>query len=260
MKKNVVSVFVFLILSTCLSSCSGGSGDPENFALQDAFAAYAFVESVSAAPISYSCPECVAAIAVAVGLAESEATSRISNQGSIGYAEITKTLPQAYLVDGNPYECMGQVHNSLLFIFTKEDRVEKITALKNGDDASILSVAEKYMKCASISANLTDNIVQLMKSTFKDPGYTNSRKYFQHMSRGEILNTMALSGNPNTLYLVGIVYDVESLKGRGKIAVVNYLNTKINEVVVDEELSGDSKFHRLTFLSIFKHSYYFWEN
>ena len=255
MRKNVVLVFVFLILSTCLSSCSGGGGgDPENFALQDAAAAYAFVEAVSATPISYSCPECVAATAVAVGLAESEATSRISNQGSIGYAEITKTLPQAYLVDGNPYECMGQVHNSLLFIFTKEDRIEKITALKNGDDASILSVAEKYMKYASISANLTDNLVQLMKSTFKDPGYINSRKFFQRMSRDEILNAMALSGNPNTLYLVGIVYDVESLKGSGKIAVVNYLNTKIKEVVVDEELSGDSKFHRLTFLSVFKHS------
>ena len=169
-------------------------------------------------------------------------------------------LPEQYLLSNNPYEDFGIMHNRLLNLAIKEGGIN-VWLQKQENYDSIF-----YDKVLSTSTN------PLINSTTAKPELFNtlkvnamsasvqSAKAHLHLysSQNDILSYLGLNSS-ETDGIKRIYTTFLSMKNNNssKIEVAIYLNKEISEILNNEVLT-DNQRTEIIYLTVLKHSNYFW--
>jgi len=207
------------------------------------------------------CPPCAYGAATIVGMIASNEESQNQGQHKIGVAESTVTLPSSLLVPENEFECIGIIHNKLLYRNTQEDRVHRLSLLKNNDSVIINESILEFSLCKSLSNSEQEGTRQLFQSTFTPVYYQQNISSLINMSKEEMVSKINSANRPETPYLKIVLNTVLGMQKdkATKISVVEFLNQKIREILNENEVLSMEQKSKLVFMTILKHSYYFWE-
>jgi hypothetical protein len=180
-----------------------------------------------------------------------------SEQASYGKRTLPShpDLPSDYLIGSNEFECLGKTHNTtLLSIQNDTSEVQKLVDL---DSVSIMGVINSYDLCTpelnkqSLYDDLTSSNSKTLVSSIDVSDYA-------WKDAKTILNEKIANDAPAIYtYMLGFILDFENALTGTMHAELNFINTEIG-VVQSSSDSQTIKNQKLVFLSVFKHSYYYW--
>lgn len=166
-------------------------------------------------------------------------------------------LPDEYLLESNPFECTGQAHNKNLHYYSSQSG--RINAILNLETNALSSVISNYTSCDP-EINQDSALVFFQSQTFAD--YLNSldRTKYSNKTLSQILAEKAqvdTSGVVN--YVIGFLNDFNSRFSNSSDydAKINHINSEITDRLNISE-SANRKNPKLIFLTVMKHSIYYW--
>jgi hypothetical protein len=168
-------------------------------------------------------------------------------------------LPNQYVVQENPYEIVGIIHNDVLnYLQTTPDGIEKALAL---DPEVVALVENSYSNNSSARLNsgskqsflLSDQAKQMINK-LNIPGDKDK-------SAIQVLQERANNTNAAvTNYAIMTIRRFQSLYSGNNgslIEKLNFLNNEIRAVLNSQE-DKHTKDPKLVFLTVYKHSCYYW--
>ena len=133
------------------------------------------------------------------------------------------------------------------FLCNNENALEKIVTI----------ISEVYKADAKHAGEIKDHL----RPTLTEAYYNSHISKYKSISRAELFSDVNVSSEMNSYYL-NVVRDLDFVKkktsGNKTENVMKKLNGKINEVANNIPVLNKEGRQKLAFLSILKHSYYFW--
>jgi hypothetical protein len=167
-------------------------------------------------------------------------------------------LPDEFLVRDNPYECIGSTHNKgLRYMQTDGDAFGKLASL---DTAAASTMIDKYAECnpeidkANALRFMQSDSAHNMMTTY------NIDKY-RYKSAVEILQEKSLTDSTGVAnFALATLSDLNRTypKGSDLSSKIQYINSKISAELASRD-SDKVKMSKLIFLTVLKHSSYYWK-
>lgn len=263
MKKRIVTCLSVALLSWVVStqySCSTDPTTPANVALADGQAGLeTYGTLVSTVPIASATPLGQVGAVVASGIAAAVASGLFEYQHPISEPkELNISLPETFLLNNNPYEEAGIVHNkSLELIFKTGDPKIVYEKLKNNDQdtwKAFIELASNNSQQPAVEVLSNCDNGQCLTNYFettvpKIVDFTNeeqlvSSTYLNSENRSFMLNTYK-----------GYKYLWQS--DPSNVEIYGYLNDKISSLLSVKTLTKQQE-GMVIGLTILKHSNYYW--
>jgi len=214
--------------------------------------------------LGFICRACcyeLGAAAAVIGSAYAATYKRTMNSGTIPSRHIESEiiLPDSFKIASNPYECAGVIHNRLLFEIMNGNSEQKIQDILSGNQAALERIVQISSDCQPIDPETQTQIIENLRQGLTLSNYQENLLKYKNISREELF-----SGNGTSVdaeYYVGVYDEVITLKnnsGNSITTILNFFNRKLSELLNNNEPMDSLKTSKLGFLSVFKHSYYYW--
>lgn len=262
MKKQLKLLAVCLSLSVSFFSCQKEPTPDEQhqteIAMHDAAASMEFIIEMAEMPASYFCPECVLAGAAVAGAAASAAVASIHEPK----IPIAVDLPSELTVSNNPQESVGVMHNRALnYTMNNVPKTELMHLLSERNVKILTGAATDCIPYKKEERQLLIDNVSSMISQKSERLNRNFQKYFKldEISNFKNLGQPSLLVDEAKLFCSNFISKFNNNRSKNIIDNIKYINTEIiNEINNSDE--AKLKTLKLTFLSVYKHSYYYWNN
>jgi hypothetical protein len=217
----------------------------------------------------YSC-EAIAIIISAGGSADYGTGGRMSSRNKI-YSQnaCSKTninqviLPDEYKIAANPFEYVGIIHNRNMFqILTSPNKEIELNKILDGDNESLERIISIFLEVKQ--TNISNEERQKLKNQLKQSLFNNRNKVtnFKSLPFSEAYANLNLPENIIT-FNKNIFSEVKAKMketNNNTRSVINLINSKITEILNESNIEDESSNNKLRYLSLLKHSYYYWYN
>ena len=216
--------------------------------------------------VGFLCEPCcieIATVASAIGSAEA-ATQHRSAETNIGLAKHNESeviLPDYLLISNNPFECAGISHNRTLFYILTGGKEQKIQDIVTGKQETLDRLVTIYSDCKPLSIEEKSKIVESIRQNITLSFYEHNLTKYSSISNEELFANNRIL--PDLPYYENVYNEVITLKENqpgNTIGVITHLNNRINELLNNGHGLDNNKMGKLGFLTIMKHSYYYWNN
>ncbi len=266
MKKISIFILAVSCVITYISCENPEQLEPSSPEQADSEAYAAYIENCSNPGGAYS-----EICAMGAGMSAADASEAFANGGTSSrssqslakHDESEILLPEKYKIKNNLFERSGVAHNRILFylINSKKDRTTK--DFLDGNEIALDRIAMILSESHNIDskqiAQLKENIRPITTASYYDQ---NIAKY-KNVTKDNLFSGSKLS-SPIVAYCQGVFNGVSISKRDATTnkteAVVGYINNKINEILISNEPLNKEMNVKLGFLSVLKHSYYYWNN
>ena len=263
MKKIIFGLFIVL----CISSCQSHPDTQLPFNSNSIPDATAFGETYMG--LSLSCPVCasnpyvqvgIVAAAVVIGADASAGFGRSNGANFTNGKTNDINLPMNYYVNNNPFETEGLNHNTVLnYINQKSNFDEFITKINNYDTTAWLEVLN--LNSGNIDLQQKMNAIQYARDFDIVAKLQQKRIVLSEQSSSfNIDNYLAISelSQPAKNDIKLIVTEFNNKNSQSLISATEYLNFEIQRKLKIEEAYTVEESTILNFLTVLKHSNYYW--
>jgi hypothetical protein len=260
MKKIITSFTALSFFCYSFSSCKQEDIDHTvDMAITDGVASAEFVATMCESGACYVFPEYIAIGAAAAGVAASGAVMSITPNPHL---PITISLPQNLQVPNNPYENIGVMHNISLNYVVKNIPTTEYHKLMNPLYSKILIDKASQGLSASIEQKtiLSKDAASIISQNPEK--YEAALQHYFTNNKEDVINNLNLGTNNSTKVksYVSDFYDkFTKSKGQDITNNIGLINNEIVSVINSNEDENVKKV-KLVFLSVYKHSYFFWNN
>lgn len=190
-------------------------------------------------------------------------SSNSSSQGLNKYDENEALLPEKYKIKNNPYEKSGVAHNRILFYLMNARKGKSTREFLDGNDFALDRIATIICESHNIDSKKMVQIKENIRPMTTNSYFDQHISKYKNISRSTLFSSSTLSPTMAS-YCLKIVKEVEiserDAKSNKTLSVIDYINSKIIETLNLEESLSKEKNIKLGFLSVLKHSYYYWNN
>ncbi len=258
---------IFYLLATLailIQTSCGGEGPTQSqveTSLLDAEAATAaFIETewMIAVP-PYGGIACFA-ISCAAGAVGSGFGSRQSGQREV--EQLNADLPRNFVLPNNSFEEIGIVHNKLLNLFVRENGVVDFSEkLLNYDSAALTKSLLQSPRTELQSLKVRNDVIAILRRNNLSERIAVASNLSRSVTTNDQLIELLPIARKEKLELKLVASEYTQLKRSNKTAaeIATYLNGKCTALLSKEILTRDES-AELVFITVLKHSNYYWSN
>lgn len=260
MKTNFKILIVFLSLSVSFFACQKVSPEEQraiDIAAADAAGAVEFLLTTAETPLPLF--PWYYAVGAAVAGAMSSAAEASLFEPKI---PIVVDLPSELKIANNPQEIIGEMHNQALDYSMKNILKSEFPKLMN--ESYSKKLINEAADCISTNNVNKEDIINKVNSYYLLNNQKLNRNFQKYFKNDEIADFQNLD-QTNSLaikaksFCIEFTTNFKNVKTNNILDNIRYINSEIVKIINN---SDDEKLKtvKLTFLSVYKHSYYYWNN
>jgi len=166
-------------------------------------------------------------------------------------------LPDKYLIESNPFECIGHAHNKNLKYYSSQPGT--VTAVLNLETDALNTVINNYTFCDS-EINSASALAYFKSQSFSDFLNGLDRTKYSTKTLSQVLNEKAQVDTTGVVnYVINLLnaFDNRFSNNNDYDSKINYINAElISRLNISE--AYNRKAPKLIFLTTMKHSVYYW--